>query len=196
MGLINLCLLVYSADNLCKQFGARSDPTERRVWSGTKLFDTWWYSWRIFFGKVDFEKKQTTKKHGNLPSKVNPFYVSWNIPIIFGNSFDWFYHSKHCRPCWGATLYLTVSLSKIYAYGKIQCPLPPPQTKKQQQKTKKNPPKNKQTNKQNNSNDNKTTHAHTHARTHARTHTHTHTHTKCKRWKNENSSGRHWMVGN
>ena len=29
-----------SADNLCKQFGPRSGPTECRFWSGSKLFDT------------------------------------------------------------------------------------------------------------------------------------------------------------
>ena len=33
------CLLVSSADNLCKQFGPRSSPTKHGAWSGSKLFD-------------------------------------------------------------------------------------------------------------------------------------------------------------
>ena len=32
-----LCLLVSSADNLCKQFRSRSDLTKRRAWSWSKL---------------------------------------------------------------------------------------------------------------------------------------------------------------
>ena len=37
---IALLFLVSSVDNFCKQFGPRSGPTKRRVWSGSKLFDT------------------------------------------------------------------------------------------------------------------------------------------------------------
>ena len=33
------CLLVPSADNLCKQFGPRSGPTKCRAWSRSKPFD-------------------------------------------------------------------------------------------------------------------------------------------------------------
>ena len=35
-----LCLLVSSADDLCKQFGPISGPTKRQALSGSKLFDT------------------------------------------------------------------------------------------------------------------------------------------------------------
>ena len=34
-----LCL-VSSADNICNEFGPRSDQTKCRAWSGSKLFDT------------------------------------------------------------------------------------------------------------------------------------------------------------
>ena len=60
-------LLVSSADNLCKQFGPRSDPTKCRAWSGSKLFDTLMVFLKEFFKKVDFEKiHQTTKKHAKF----------------------------------------------------------------------------------------------------------------------------------
>ena len=49
--------LLLSADNLCKQFGARSGPTEPR----SKLFDT-----LIVFLKEFLEKSQ----HGKLPSML------------------------------------------------------------------------------------------------------------------------------
>ena len=53
--------LVLSADNLCKQFVPRSGPTERRAWSGSKLFDTLMLFLKEFFEKVIFEKNlQTT----------------------------------------------------------------------------------------------------------------------------------------
>ena len=55
------CLLMTSADNLCKQFGPRS---------GFKLFDTLMVILKELFEKVDFEKnQQTTKKHGKLNSR-------------------------------------------------------------------------------------------------------------------------------
>ena len=47
------CLL----DNLCKQFGSRSGPTECPSWCGSIL---WWCSRNIFFEKVNFEKSQQT----------------------------------------------------------------------------------------------------------------------------------------
>ena len=59
-----------SADNLGKQFGPRSGPTNRRAWSGSKLFDILMVFLKEFFQKVDFEKnQQTTKKHEKLPSR-------------------------------------------------------------------------------------------------------------------------------
>ena len=46
------------ADNLCKQFGSRSRPTEGRSWSGSKLFYT-----LIVFLKEHFEKKADFEKN-------------------------------------------------------------------------------------------------------------------------------------
>ena len=57
-----LCLLVSSADNLCKQFGSRSGPTKCRAWSGSKLFDTLMIFLKEFFEKIDFEKSADDKK--------------------------------------------------------------------------------------------------------------------------------------
>ena len=57
---LTLCLLVWSADNFCKQFGPKS-------WS--KLFDTLMVFLKEFFEKVDFEKKKADDKgHEKLPS--------------------------------------------------------------------------------------------------------------------------------
>ena len=69
---LNACLLVSYADNFCKQFGTKSDPTKCRAWSGPKLFDILMVFLKEFFQKVDFgEKKnhQTTKKFEKLPSR-------------------------------------------------------------------------------------------------------------------------------
>ena len=75
-----LCLLVLSADNLCKQFGPRSSPTKHRVWSGSKLFDTLMVFLKEFFKKVNFEKnKQTTKKH--VGKEWSYLYMPWTIMI-------------------------------------------------------------------------------------------------------------------
>ena len=62
-----LHLLVSHADNLCKQFGPRSDPIKCQSRSGSKLFDTEGISER-FLKKVDFEiKQQTTHSMQNYP---------------------------------------------------------------------------------------------------------------------------------
>ena len=59
-----------SANNLCKQFGSRSGP-KSRAWSGSKLFDTRWYSWKNFFEKLTLKKKLADdKKHGVLIIRV------------------------------------------------------------------------------------------------------------------------------
>ena len=64
---LSLCLPVLSADNLGKQFGPRSGPTNRRP--GFKLFDILMVYLKEVFKKVNFEKnQQTTKKHEKLPS--------------------------------------------------------------------------------------------------------------------------------
>ena len=68
MHVLALCLLVSSADDLCKQFGPRSGPTKCRAWSGSKLFDTLMIFLKEFFKKVNFEKnQQTAKKHAKSP---------------------------------------------------------------------------------------------------------------------------------
>ena len=67
---LTLCLLVSSADNLCKQFGPRSGPTKCRAWSGSKLFDILKCIPERFFPKSWFEKnQQTTKKNAILPRR-------------------------------------------------------------------------------------------------------------------------------
>ena len=50
------------ADNICKQFGPKSGPTERRAWFGSKLFDTLMVSPKEFFENVNFENNQQTIK--------------------------------------------------------------------------------------------------------------------------------------
>ena len=61
-------LLVWSADNICKQFGPSSGPTKCRVCSGSKQFDTLIIFLKEFFKNIDFEKnQQTTKKMQNFP---------------------------------------------------------------------------------------------------------------------------------
>ena len=54
---LTLYLLVWSADNLCKQFVPRSGPTKSLAWSGSKLLETLIVFLKEFFKKVDFEKK-------------------------------------------------------------------------------------------------------------------------------------------
>ena len=51
-----------SADNFGKQFGPRSGPTNRRAWSGSKLFDILMVFLKEFFQKVNFEKKTADDK--------------------------------------------------------------------------------------------------------------------------------------
>ena len=46
-----------STDNLCKQFGPRSGPTEYCSLFGSKLFDTLIVFLKDFFEKVNFEEK-------------------------------------------------------------------------------------------------------------------------------------------
>ena len=55
--------ILSSADNLCKQFGPRSGPTECWSQSGSKLFNTTILFLKEFFEKVNFENiQQTTTK--------------------------------------------------------------------------------------------------------------------------------------
>ena len=70
-GLLTLCLLVPSADNLCKQVCPRSGPIN----IDSKLFDTLMVTLEEYSEKVDFEKNhQTTKSMQNYPvGRVN-FY--------------------------------------------------------------------------------------------------------------------------
>ena len=56
------CLLVPSADNLCKQFKPRSGPIKRPARSGSKLFDSLIVFLKEFLEKVDFEKKSADDK--------------------------------------------------------------------------------------------------------------------------------------
>ena len=75
------CLLLSSADNLCKQFGSRSGPTKCWAWSGSKLFDTLLIYLKEYFDSFNYEKKnQQTAKHVQLPSFI------WVIIMV---SFVW-----------------------------------------------------------------------------------------------------------
>ena len=60
--LLNPCLLVSSADDLCKQFRPRAGPTECRAWSGSKQFDTLMVILKEFFEKNEFERKPADDK--------------------------------------------------------------------------------------------------------------------------------------
>ena len=69
---------MWSADDICKQFGPRSDLTKLRP-------DTLMLFLKEFFEKVDFEKhQQTTKKHEKLPSgqRVNPGLMTMLTPLM------------------------------------------------------------------------------------------------------------------
>ena len=56
------CLLVSSADNLCKQIGPRSGLTKRRAWSESNLFDTQMVFLKDFLEKERFWKTADDKK--------------------------------------------------------------------------------------------------------------------------------------
>ena len=60
--ILTLCLLVSSADSLCKQFGPRSGPTKCPAWSGSKLNGTLMVILKEFFEKVDSEKISRRQK--------------------------------------------------------------------------------------------------------------------------------------
>ena len=66
--MLTLCLPVSSADNLGKQFGPRSGPTNRWARSGSRLFDILMVFLKDFFQKVNFEKISRRQKHEQLPS--------------------------------------------------------------------------------------------------------------------------------
>ena len=60
--LLTLCLPVTSADNLGEQFGPRSGPTNRRAWSGSKLFDILMVFLKEFFQKIILKKISRRQK--------------------------------------------------------------------------------------------------------------------------------------
>ena len=63
-------MVLFSADNLCKQFGPRSDPTNCCPQSGSNLFDTQMVFLEAFLEKSDFKENQQTinrKKHEKFP---------------------------------------------------------------------------------------------------------------------------------
>ena len=74
-----------SADNLCKQFGLRSEWTECHSWSGSKPFDTLIVLLKECFEKDNFEKsRQATKYHENLPSMqrvIDTYNRKLHIPL-------------------------------------------------------------------------------------------------------------------
>ena len=92
------CLLVPSADNLCKQLWPRSGPTKCRAWSGSKLFETMMLFLKELFEKDDFEKNQQMAKSMHIHPAGKEltafeciFYNSifllmiWNNPFMLSN---------------------------------------------------------------------------------------------------------------
>ena len=68
--LLTLCLLVSSADDLCKQFGPISGPTKCWAQFGSNLFDTLKVFLKEFSKKLILKKNQlTTKKYAKFPSR-------------------------------------------------------------------------------------------------------------------------------
>ena len=59
------CLLVSSADNLCKQIEPRSGLTKHWALSGSNLFDTQMVFLKEFFENGDFEKKISRQRKNN-----------------------------------------------------------------------------------------------------------------------------------
>ena len=64
--LITLCLLVLSADNFCRQFGCRPDPTEHQAKYGSEMFDTVGIAERIFLKKKYHKKSADDKKERKI----------------------------------------------------------------------------------------------------------------------------------
>ena len=82
---LTLCLPVSSADNLGKQLGPKSGPTNRRTRLGSKLFDILIVLVKVFFPNVNFEKnkQQTTKSVKNYPvcNELKPL-ASCNSKVV------------------------------------------------------------------------------------------------------------------
>ena len=74
---LNLCLLVSSTDNLCKQFGPRAVQTKGRAWTRSKLLNTLMIILKFVFEKVNLEKnQQMAKKHVKLTKLLKMFVLT------------------------------------------------------------------------------------------------------------------------
>ena len=70
--MLNLDILLSSADNLCKQIEPRPGPTKHQAWSGSNLFDAHMVLRKKFLEKVDYEKnQQTTKSMKSFPGAMS-----------------------------------------------------------------------------------------------------------------------------
>ena len=65
-------------DNICKQFGPRSVPTEHWFWLGSKQFDSWSVPKRIFWKSYIILRKRWQKNHEKLPSMQLKY---WKIDL-------------------------------------------------------------------------------------------------------------------
>ena len=73
---LTLCLPVRSADNLGKQFGPRSSPTNRWATSGSKLFDILMVFLKLFLKRLILKKISRRQKSMENYPVCNEFNMS------------------------------------------------------------------------------------------------------------------------
>ena len=102
---LTLCILVSSADNLCKQFGSKSGPTICRVWSGSQLFDTLIMFLKEFFKKVNIRQQKSVKNYA-----VNWQRVNNEVIVLSGN---WLTKVPNCMLIYTAHLSLAYNKNRL-----------------------------------------------------------------------------------
>ena len=75
---LTICLLMSSAENLCKQYGPRSGPTTCRARSGSNMFDSLMVILKEFFKNVDLKKKSADNYKIKAPQALR------NTPPLLG----------------------------------------------------------------------------------------------------------------
>ena len=93
--------ILSSDDNLYKQVGPRSGPTERWAWSGSNPFDTPIVFLKDFFERINFENSQQTipKVNEKLPSiqRFKSYIGHFRLAPVLKIEPDWLqvYHMTH-----------------------------------------------------------------------------------------------------